>query len=74
MSKLPLHIELELSDLLGKMADIVGPEYSVALIAKNSKRHNADILLGDPDLNKLILQRLPTELEVEQPPTNPGEA
>lgn len=61
-------IEQRLRVLLSEMADIVGPEYEVAFIAKNGKRHDADILLGDKDLNKLLRNRLPSELQIGTDP------
>lgn len=65
---MPPLIEQQLRSLLGQMADIVGPEYEVAFVAKNGKRNYADILLGDKDLNTTIRKRLYATLQLEAKP------
>lgn len=65
MGKLPPIVEQQLHALLGQMADVVGSEYRVCFIAKNNRRSNADILLGDHPLNKVILERLGAMIEVD---------
>jgi hypothetical protein len=64
MSKVPPHIENVLYTSLTHIAEALGDEFQVALVAKNTKRPNADLVLGDPELNKQLIASAGLEVEL----------
>lgn len=65
MSKLPTLIEAQLSKLLDDMSEVVGKEYRVTFIARNTERPNADIVLSD-DIRSKPIQAALRQLHVEK--------